>query len=299
MSVSTAAELAHALKGKRSGKGWLCHCLLHKDRHPSFYVKDGPDGRICFRCFAGCDWHELRAELVRRDLLPGKAPRLDRVEVTRRALERERKLREERVAAEAEALAIWRPAVPIELGDLVDRYFGNRGLPMPRDGWPRSLRIGLHTGSTDRSWPALIAAACRWPERTPCAVQVTPLRDPGVKAWQKPARLTFGWPEGAAVRLTPWEPGRRIVLIEGVEDGLAVLGACPEVTPWAVLGAGNADSVRLPDGAEVTLCLDGDEAGRRAAVSAVKELWRRGHRVSVAKLPDGFDPLDVLRSGAR
>jgi DNA primase len=121
------------------------------------------------------------------------------------------------------------------------------------------------------------------------------LAEPG----RKPARLTFGWPEGAAVRLAPWEPGRRIVLIEGVEDGLAVLGACPEVTPWAVLGAGNAGSVRLPDGAKVTLCLDGDEAGRRAAVSTVKELWRRGHRVSVAKLPDGFDPLDVLRSGAR
>ena len=57
-------------------------------------------------------------------------------------------------------------------------------------------------------------------------------------------------------------------------------------------------SVRLPDGAEVTLCLDGDEAGRRARVAAVKELWRRGHRVSVAELPDGLDPLDVLRSGA-
>jgi hypothetical protein len=221
------------------------------------------------------------------------------VKVARRALERERKLREEREAAEAEALAIWRAAGSIELRDLADRYLGQRGLPMPRDGWPRSLRLGVHTGSTGRSWPALVAAACRWPERTPCAVQTTPLAEPGRKAWRKPPRLTFGWPEGAAVRLAPWEQGRRIVLIEGVEDGLAIRCACPDVTPWAVLGAGNAGMVRLPDGAEVTLCLDGDDAGRRAAVAAVKELWRLGHRVSVAKLPDGFDPLDVLRSGAR
>jgi hypothetical protein len=299
MSVSTAAELAHALKGKRSGKGYICYCVLHRDRHPSFHVKDGPDGQLRFRCFAGCDWHELRAELVRRGLLPGKAPRLDPVEVARRTLERERKLREEREVAEAEALAIWRAAGPLEPGDLADRYFGQRGLLVPRDGWPRSLRLGQHTGSTGRSWPALVAAACRWPERIPCAIQVTPLAEPGRKAWSKPARLTFGWLEGAAVRLAPWEPGRRIVLIEGVEDGLAVLGACPDVTPWAVLGAGNAGSVRLPDGVEVTLALDGDDAGRRAAVAAVKELWHRGHRVSVAKLPDGFDPLDVLRSGAR
>jgi DNA primase len=92
--------------------------------------------------------------------------------------------------------------------------------------------------------------------------------------------------------------GRRIVVNEGVEDGLAVLDACPDVTPWAVLGAGNAGSVRLPDGADVTLCLDGDEAGRRAALAAAKELWRRGHRVSVAQLPDGLDPLDLLRGRA-
>jgi hypothetical protein len=294
-----AAEIVRALGGKRSGKGWLCCCPVHNDRDPSLYVKAGPDGLPRVHCYAGCDWREVRAELVRRNLLPARGQRLDPAELTRRALEREEKLGRKREAAGAEALAIWRPAKPLQPGDLAARYFGLRGLPEPKEGWPLSLRLGQHTGSTGRSWPALIAAACRWPERTPCAVQVTPLAEPGRKAWRKPARLTFGWPEEAAVRLAAWESGRRIVVVEGVEDGLAVLGACPDVTPWAVLGAGNAGSVRLPDDTEVTLCLDGDDAGRRAAVAAVEQLWGRGHRVSMAKLPDGVDPLDMLRSGAR
>ena len=72
MSPIDAAGLAAALGGRRSGKGWLCRCPLHDDRSPSFWIKDGPDGRPRFRCLAGCDWHELRAELVRRGLLPGQ-----------------------------------------------------------------------------------------------------------------------------------------------------------------------------------------------------------------------------------
>jgi hypothetical protein len=244
----SAAEIAQALGGKRSGRGFLCRCLIHDDRHASLYVKDGADGLPRVHCYAGCDWREVRAELVRRGLLPGRGHPVDPRELARRALERERNLREERETAEAEALVIWRPARSIEPGDLADRYFHNRGLPRPREGWPPSLRLGHHAAATGRSWPALIAAACQWPSHTPCAVQLTPLREPGAKAWRQPQRLTFGWLDGAAVRVAPWEPDRRIVLTEGVEDAMAVLGACGEVTPWAVLGVGNTATVRLPEG---------------------------------------------------
>ena len=54
----------------------------------------------------------------------------------------------------------------------------------------------------------------------------------------------------------------------------------------------------LGEGADATLCLDGDNAGRRATLAAVEQLWRRGHRVNVAALPDGLDPLELLRSAA-
>jgi hypothetical protein len=291
-----AESIARALGGRRAGKGWLARRVVHDDRDPSLYIEEGPDGLPRFRCFAGCEWREVRTELAHRGLLhtsPGL--RLDPVELTRKALARKAKIRAVRETGEAEALAVWRTGRLIEPGDLAGRYFIGRGLTRPTLGWPPSLQLGRHRSSSGRVWPALIAGACRWPGHKPVAVQVTPLREPGVKAWRKPQRLSIGWPGEAAVRLAGWVPGRRIVLVEGVEDGLAVLGACPDVVPWAVLGAGNAGSVRLPDGAEVTLCLDGDEAGRRAALAAGKELWRRGHRVSVGQIPDGLDPLDLLR----
>lgn len=198
----------------------------------------------------------------------------------------------------ARARAIWRDARPIRLGGLADRYLRGRGLEPPAGRWwPPTLREGLHRGSTGRAWPALIAAATRWPDRLPCAVQVTPLaqrRGEIVKAWIRPARLTFGELRGAAVRLAPFAPGRAVVLAEGVEDGLAVAVADPDAVPWAVLGAKNAANVVLPGGADAVLLLDGDDAGRAAAREAVASLWARGHRVRVATLPDGLDPNAAL-----
>lgn len=295
MNGPDAAGLALALGGRRVGRAYLARCPAHPDRDPSLRLWDGPDGMPRVRCYAGCDWRDVRAELASLGLVPGRDdPGPDRAGLARRALAREQALREEREAAEAAALAAWRTARPIRPGDLADRYLAGRGLPRPADGWPASLRLGTHASASGRTWPALLAAACRWPERHPVLVQATPLAEPGVKAWREPQRLGIGWPTGAAVRLAPWEPGRRLVLVEGVEDGLAVLAACPDAAPWAVLGAANAGAARLPDGAEVTLCLDGDAAGRRAALAAVHELRRRGHPASVAALPDGLDPLDLL-----
>ena len=129
-------------------------------------------------------------------------------------------------------------------------------------------------------------------------MQVTPLAEPGRKAWEKPARLTVGALAGAAVRLSRYHPGQPVILVEGVEDGLAVLAAMPGAAVWAVLGATNAGSVILPDGADVVLALDGDDAGRAAAKVAVPALWSRGHKVRVAHLPDGADPLDLLQRNA-
>jgi hypothetical protein len=185
---------------------------------------------------------------------------------------------------------------PVRADGLAARYLAARDLPMSRSPF---LRFGAYESATGRSWPALLAGACVWPDHEPVAVQVTPLAEPGRKAWSRPARLTFGALRGAAVRLAPWQPGGRLVLCEGVEDGLAILAACPDVTPWAVLGATNAASVVLPGGAAVTLCLDGDDAGRKATVEAARALWTRGFRCRSAELPNGTDPNELLRRAGR
>jgi DNA primase len=130
-------------------------------------------------------------------------------------------------------------------------------------------------------------------------VQATPLKAPGVKAWSKPSRCTAGHQAGAAVRISPWQEGQPIILTEGVEDALAVLQACPSATVWAIFGAGNAARVQLPLGAPVTLCLDCDAAGRKAADAAATAFHQRGHVVRRVHLPDGFDPADLLQKAPR
>ncbi len=84
------------------------------------------------------------------------------------------------------------------------------------------------------------------------------------------------------------------MVVEGVEDGLAVSRAMPEVTPWAVLGAWNAKKLILPAGVEVVLALDGDDAGITAAREAADALTARGHKIRIAALPDDADPADLL-----
>ncbi|WP_222184656.1 DUF7146 domain-containing protein [Geminicoccus harenae] len=291
MQAITAADIAHALGGRGTAKGWLCHCPAHRDRSPSLTVVDGDNGRPVFHCWAGCTFEEVRAALAAEGLWSDQAVSMSPEEIERRRREREAREEAENKVREAEALAVWRNARPIEADDLAGRYLRSRGFLPP---FPPCLRQGTHRSSSGREWPAMVAGACRYPGRAVVAVQVSPLAEPGRKAWSKPSRITTGRLPGAAVRVSPWREGQRVVLTEGVEDALAVAAACPDVAAWAVLGTANAATVQLPHRALVTLCLDGDDAGQKATAAAMKALRSSGHDVLVAALPDGLDPAAML-----
>jgi hypothetical protein len=67
---AAAAELAVALQGRRSGRGWVARCPAHRDRHPSLSIAEGADGRLLLRCFAGCNCSAIRNALAARSLWP-------------------------------------------------------------------------------------------------------------------------------------------------------------------------------------------------------------------------------------
>ena len=164
------------------------------------------------------------------------------------------------------ARRIWRAARPVTPDDPAGRYLTSRSLPGP---WPATLRfLPSARHPTGTTVPVLVAAACRWPDRIPVAVQLTSLTSDGRKAPVNPERWTRGVLSGAAVRLSAWREGKPVHVVEGIEDGLAAMQALPDATAWAALGAGNAPYVVLPAGAEVVLALDGDAAGRQGAKAA-------------------------------
>src|SRR5208282_4799555 len=75
--MSTAAEIAAAFDGKRSGVGWTAHCPAHDDRNASLSISDGRD-KVLVHCHAGCSQDQLIAEINRRgftlDGRPGRLP---------------------------------------------------------------------------------------------------------------------------------------------------------------------------------------------------------------------------------
>lgn len=294
--MNEAERIARALGGRRCGAGWLARCPVHEDREPSLSLAIGRDGRLLAKCHAGCPFEAIRAELIRLGLLADRwhGPPPDPLATLRvREAARARAAAEEAVRL-ARARRVWAQASPIRPGGSADRYLRGRGLAPP-DGpsWPPTIRE-----SSDRDGPILVAALARWPRREVAAVQITRLTADGQKRTSTDrVRFTLGLARGAACRLRAWSPGRPIVLVEGLEDALAIALADPDAVPWACLGATNAACVTLPERTEAILALDADDAGRLAAVEAARSLASRGHRVRIVDLPDGEDPAALAEAG--
>ena len=189
------------------------------------------------------------------------------------------------------AMTIWLGAKPVERGDLVWRYLGDRGIDLGRlPHVPAVLRFhpALWNGESRRAWPAMVAMVGNaegknvavhrtWLEARDYAyedrprVGKAPLIDP---------KLTLGSFRGGYIRVwrgldnRPWNsinPGETLLLAEGLEDLLSYLqfepqwrAACavslsfmavmdlpPEFTELRILG--QRDPRMTPDGKTVQL----------------------------------------------
>ncbi|WP_373488196.1 toprim domain-containing protein, partial [Blastomonas sp.] len=82
------------------------------------------------------------------------------------------------------------------------------------------------------------------------------------------AKKMLGRVAGGAVRLADLGDGDRLALSEGIETGLAVMTACPDLPVWATLSTSGLEQVDLPPGVRRVLILadnDTSGAGLRAA----------------------------------
>lgn len=69
----TAASIAEALGGKRSGRdSYMVRCPAHEDRNPSLSIA-GQDGKLLVKCFAGCSQRAVVDALRARGLWPDVA----------------------------------------------------------------------------------------------------------------------------------------------------------------------------------------------------------------------------------
>jgi hypothetical protein len=73
----TAPAIADVFHARRTGAGrWMAKCPAHKDRSPSLSIREGKNGRVLVRCFAGCALDTVldAAGLRMANLFAGQSP---------------------------------------------------------------------------------------------------------------------------------------------------------------------------------------------------------------------------------
>jgi putative DNA primase/helicase len=288
-----AAELARALGGRRSGHGWVARCPAHDDRDPSLSIADGSHGQLLLRCFAGCGWSAIRDALGARSLWPGReaySPGLPRAwGISHRRCPPV--LQHDQLGF---LRRIWGNATPAPGTDL-EIYLRNRALTTPV---PPTLRYArLRHRESSRRLPCMLGAVQDGTGRL-SGLHRTYLRPDGSgKADVEPAKKMLGLCRGGAVRLTA--VGRRLALCEGIETGLSIREACPDLAVWRALSAGNLDQLTLTASVkEVVLVADADPVGLAAAHRAAQRYGASGRSVRLVELPRGMDANDLLRREA-
>jgi hypothetical protein len=286
------------------GRWQMLRCPAHQDRSPSLAVIVDERG-LGLRCFAGCEREAVLGALgldKGAGRLPPPGPPAPRRADGRR---------------QSWLVGAWRRATPAENWSAVDgpatRYVEARGLQaaalrLGPWGWPAWRATRWRSG--DRWCWALVAPmvgpaggveglvpACRLlsgvgADEAFCGLHVTLLSDDGTKLDRRTYGCAPGSLVGGRVALWPWPTEGPLQVAEGVEDALAValLTGHPAVATGGTSGMAN---LVVPDGWEVWVYADADEAGRQAAEALRRRLGAARVRVFVP--PAGCkDPAEAL-----
>ena len=320
---------------KKAGRSWKGLCPFHNERTPSFTVDREKGLYHCFGCGAGGDVIHFVRQMERLDFpeaVESLAARFG-VPIPKRASRGPRDDRRERLLEAVAAAQRFYASELEKAGNPAAEYLAGRGvaeelrtklgLGYAPDSWdalsralsgafPENLLLeaGLlqpraeKSGSYDRFRNRLLfvlrddrGRPVGFGGRALAAGQEPKyLNSPESPLFQK-KRLLYGLAQARdAVRRR-----NRAVLVEGYFDHVALLRAGIEETVASMGTALTPEQTeklrRLTE--RVVLCYDGDSAGRSATRAAIALCLAQGLRVSVAALPPGEDPDDVLsRQGA-
>ena len=228
------------------------------------------------------------------------------------------------------ALQMWLDAKPDLRGTVAERYLAGRGVAWreipnlatdlrftPKLEWWLGARRNAEGRKLEPgpSFPALVSAM-RDATGALRAVHCTFLDPNGVgKAPVPKPKLMWPATRDLVIRIANGESGLppeeaaiagargTVVLCEGIEDGLSVASARPDLRVWACGSlAGLAGAPVLPCVAAFIVAADNDWSSGQAMAGlekAVETLRQRGVPVAVARSPTGKDFNDALAAGPR
>lgn len=282
--VPMSAIVGRRVKLKRAGHEFVGLCPFHEERTPSFRINDTKGLYNCFGCGAGGD---AIAFLIQAEGLTfsqavfrllGDAEWPESVPIDRKAAARREK--SDRAAAILSAQAEWHETRGI-IGTPAEIYLRSRGIEGPLPSTVRFGRVPLwrnkETGASGKRCPALILGAQDRGGKI-VGVQHIFLTEDGRKAPMRNPKLSLGQLRGSAVRLGP--PARRIILVEGPEDGMTIFKKPARFPVWITTGTGMMPFVDLPDEVEhITLAGDNNAAGRAAVEKSTITYQAQGRTV--------------------
>ena len=269
-----AEEIARALGGRRSGKGWVAKCPAHNDKHPSLSIDEGRDGKVLVVCRAGCSQAALIDTLRQRGLWPEHRPGEAHVHAH---------------GAGPKATPVeWTPVLPVPDGTPSPGFKGLLGAK-PAAFWDYQDSRGRLLGYVARLDRAdgkaiLPVTWCRGGDATPAW---------RVKAFPAPRPL-YGLPQLAE------RPDATVLVVEGEKVVVAASQLFENhvaVTwPGGSGAVGKADWRRLK-GRDVVVWPDADTPGKKAAREVADHALRAGatsaRMVTLPTgLPDGWDLAD-------
>ena len=284
--MRNAIELTRLLRGRWHGRYGIARCPVHEDHSPSLSITDGWNGPAV-KCFAGCDWRDVCAELRRRGLLEQRSTARS---IKARPISKQRNGADYELRQRRKAAWLWSKRRPIQ-GTPAEHYLravrGYCGLI------PKSLAF-LPPAKPEHH-PAMIAAYALVDEpepgvlSPPCNVQaihLTLLKSDGSgKAEVGHAKLTISSPRGRPIALAPPNDLLGLAITEGIEDALTV----HEATGLGAWAAGSAPMMPalayvLPGYIEAVTIYAHDDGGRQYSLQLADRLSARGIEIFVEGL---------------
>jgi hypothetical protein len=278
-AVEIAARLGRA---RREGRGWRTECPVHHGH--SLNLADGRDGKLLVTCWAGCAAEEIFDELRRLDLdtWPEREP--------------EERQKEDGGEHTRWAQQLWDRARDARRSP-VERYLRSRGITIPP---PPSLRWTPSCKHPSGVYlPAMIAKVVNVDDEFVAVHRTFLLPDGSDKAAVDKAdqRRSLGPVTAGAVRLSPLDPDRALIVGEGIESVFSLM-QLRGLPGWAALSTSGLKNLMLPRAVKrVLIAVDHDKNGTgEAAAREAGHRWLLEDREVRLARPPGFgDWNDVLR----
>ena len=323
------AVISETLTLKKSGRNYMGLCPFHGERTPSFSVSREKGTYYCFGCKRGGDVIDFVMELERLSFAETVERLAERFGVELPAASPESRRRQDEQSQLGDVIEAAQGFFTKRLGDDRPRAF------LERRGISLEFASSFGLGYASAEWRALYDALHRkFSEKLLTEAGVVVEGDQG-RVWDRfrdrvtiPIRLARGKLVAFGGRAvgddnpkylnSPETPlfskghvlfaedraqrafiqSNRAIVVEGYFDCLALHQAGIE-DAVATLGTALSEhharelSRKVP---RVVVCYDGDDAGRKAAVTALRTLLAVNLDVTVVLLPDGQDPDDVVRA---